>query len=61
MRTKEIFNRHKFFSTNKQYQKMKLMQNETNRWSIFLGEDEILVKLRFKGLNYHNFYIFDHN
>ena len=35
------------------------MRNETNRWSIFFGEDEILVKLRFKGLNYHNFYIFD--
>ena len=25
-----------FFSTNKQYLKIKLMQNETNRWSIFL-------------------------
>ena len=23
------------FSTNKQYVKIKLMQNETNRWSIF--------------------------
>ena len=44
------------FSTNKQYVKIKLMQNETNRWSIFLskmrqivevffGKDEILVKL----------------
>ena len=31
------------------------MQNETNRWSIFFGEDEIFVKLRFKGLNYHIF------
>ena len=30
MRAKEIFNRHQFFSTNKQYVKIKLMQNETN-------------------------------
>ena len=36
MRAKEMFNRHQFFSTNKQYVKIKLMQNETNRWSIFL-------------------------
>ena len=28
---------------------------------VFFGKDEILVKLRFKGLNYHNFHIFDHN
>ena len=33
---KEMFNRHHFFSTNKQYVKIKLMQNETNRWTIFL-------------------------
>ena len=26
---------------------------------VFFGKDEILVKLWFKGLNYHNFYIFD--
>ena len=36
MRAKEDLNRHQFFSTNKQYVKIKLMQNETNRWSIFL-------------------------
>ena len=36
MRAKKIFNRHQFFSTNKQYVKIKLMQNETNLWSIFL-------------------------
>ena len=36
MRAKGDFNRHQFFSTNKQYIKIKLMQNETNRWSIFL-------------------------
>ena len=35
-RAEEDFNRHQFFSTNKQYVKIKLMQNETNRWSIFL-------------------------
>ena len=45
MRAKEDFNRHQFFSTDKQYVKIKLMQNETNRCSIFFGEDEILVKL----------------
>ena len=33
---KEIFNRHQFFSTHKQYIKIKLIQNETNRWSTFL-------------------------
>ena len=36
MRAKEMFNVTNFFSTNKQYIKIKLMQNETNRWSIFL-------------------------
>ena len=35
MRAKEMFNRHQFFSSNKQYVKIKLMQNETNRWCIF--------------------------
>ena len=40
MRAKENFNRHHFFSTNKQYVKIKLMQNEANRWSIFFGKDE---------------------
>ena len=32
MRTKKDFNRHQLFSTNKQDVKIKLMQNETNRW-----------------------------
>ena len=36
MRAREMFNCHHFFSTNKQYLKIKLMQNELNRWSIFL-------------------------
>ena len=45
MRVKEDFNRHQFFSTNKQYENIKLVQNETNRWSILFGKDEILVKL----------------
>ena len=35
MRVKEMFNRHQLF-TNKQYVKIKLMQNETNLWSIYL-------------------------
>ena len=29
MRAEEMFNRRQFFSTNKQYLKIKLMQNET--------------------------------
>ena len=36
MRAKEDINHQQFFSTNKQYLKIKPMQNETNRWSIFL-------------------------
>ena len=35
MRAKEMFNRHQFVFTNKQYVKIKLMQKETNLWSIF--------------------------
>ena len=53
MSAKEMFNRHQFFSTYKGYVKIKLMQNETNLWSIFFfGKDEILVKFRFKGLTF---------
>ena len=36
MRAKEYFNHHQLFSTNKQYVKIKLMQNETNRVEYFL-------------------------
>ena len=36
MSAKGMFNRLQFFSTNKQYVKIKLMQNEANLWSIFL-------------------------
>ena len=38
MTAKEMFNRHQFFSANEQYVKIKLMQNETNRWIIFLAK-----------------------
>ena len=31
IRAKEMFNCHQFFSTNKQYVKIRLMRNETNR------------------------------
>ena len=41
MGAKEMFNRHQFFSTNKQYVKIKLIQNETNLWSI------LLVKMKY--------------
>ena len=34
-RAKEMFDRQQFFSTNKQYVNIKLMQNETNLWSCF--------------------------
>ena len=40
----EDFNSYQFCSTNKQYVTIKLMRNETNRWSIF-GKDEILGKV----------------
>ena len=30
MRAEEMFNRHQLFSTNKQYVKIKLVQNDTN-------------------------------
>ena len=36
MRAKEDFNRQQLFSTNKQYVKIKLMQNKANPLSIFL-------------------------
>ena len=36
MGAKEMFNRQSIFSTNGQYVKIKLIQNETNLWSIFL-------------------------
>ena len=36
MRAMEMFDRHQFFFTHKQYVTIKLMQNETNRWSNFL-------------------------
>ena len=37
MKAEEMFNRHQFFfCTNKQYVKIKLMQNKGNLWSIFL-------------------------
>ena len=42
IRAKEMFKRHHFFSTNKQHVKSKLMQNETNLWSIFLVRDQSL-------------------
>ena len=38
MRVKEMLNCHQFLSTNKQYLKIKLTQNETNRCSIFFGQ-----------------------
>ena len=36
VKAKEMFNCHQFFSTNKQYVKIKLMQSETNMWTISL-------------------------
>ena len=35
---KEMFNRHQFFPTHKKYVKIELMQNETNKRSIFLAK-----------------------
>ena len=45
MNAEEMFNRHQFFSTHKQYVKIKLMRNETNRWSICLVKTKYSVKL----------------
>ena len=42
MSAKEMFNHHQFFSTDKQYVKIKLMQNETNQWSICLVKTKYL-------------------
>ena len=36
IKAKEMVNRHHFFFTNKEYVKIKLMQNETNLCSSFL-------------------------
>ena len=44
MSAKEMFNCHQHFSAKNRYVEIKLMENETNLWSIF-GKDEILVKL----------------
>ena len=44
MSAKEMFNL-TIFSTHKQYVQIKLMQNETNRWSIFFSKDEILIEV----------------
>ena len=45
MTAKEMFNRHQIFYTNKQYVKIKLMQNETNLWSSFLVTTNICKTL----------------
>ena len=39
-----MLNRHQFFPTNKQYLKIKVMQNETNLWSSFLVKTKLLAK-----------------
>ena len=44
MTAKEMLNRHQFFYTNKQYVKIKLMQNDTNLGGLF-GKNEVLLKL----------------
>ena len=46
MTAKEMFNRHQFFYTNKQYVKIKLKQNETNLGSSFL------VKTKYCQINF---------
>ena len=48
MRAKEDFNRHQLFSRNKQYVKIKLMQTERNRWSIFLVKKKYLQNFELK-------------
>ena len=45
MRAIEMFNRHQFVCSNKQYVEIELMQNETNWWSIFFSKGEILIEM----------------
>ena len=47
-RAKEMFNRHQFFSTNKQHVNIKLLQNETNQWSSFLVKTKFLQNFDLK-------------
>ena len=47
---KEMFNRHHFFSTNKQYVNIKLLQNETNLWSSFLAKKKYWQNFDLKAL-----------
>ena len=47
MRAKEMFNRHQFFF-------LQLMENETNRWSIFLVKTKYLIITNFKTDRYLN-------
>ena len=48
MRAMEDFNSQQRFSTNKQYVKIKLMQNEANRWSIFLAKTKYWLNVDLK-------------
>ena len=48
MRAKEMFNRHQVFFTNKQYVKIKVMQNEANLWIIFLVKTKYWENFDFK-------------
>ena len=45
MSAQEMLNRHQFVSSNKQYVEIELMQNETNRWSIFLGKAKYCIEM----------------
>ena len=56
-RFNEDLNRDQLFSTNNQYVKIKLMQDETNRWTIFFIKGNKVLPI---DLNYQNFHIFYH-
>ena len=44
MRAVEMFNLTNLFSSNKQYVEIELIQNETNRWSMFLVKANYWLK-----------------
>ena len=47
MTAKEMFNRHQFFYTNKQYVKIKLIQNENEKTMQFHGSQSPVYLLTF--------------
>ena len=58
MRAKETFSWWGFRDSIRNIPALKFNKKWYKSLEYFIGKDEILVKLWFKGLNYHNFHIF---